>query len=235
MCHRIIPYFDNIFYLFSEDLPPLTQRQERRAINHVSAVNSVESWDFTTTYPNTHRKHFLGDLFTCEDNEGISHLAAEECESDREQGKLEINPSPSSSPSSPSSSLLHSSPPSSYAESTDLSCGAEKKLSPEPGVLERPMPTTVSPRPPLHHTPSQQLIPSSTMTVIASTSQQSLWHKIKNNIRPSSRTDDEGSINSPRKEKAKIGSLFASASKGLLSSRSLANGILLKQRDCEMC
>jgi len=61
------------------------------------------------------------------------------------------------------------------------------------------------------------------MTPITLTNQQGLWHKIKNNVRPSSGTDDEGSGNSPRKEKGKFGGIFASASKSLLSSRSLAS------------
>jgi len=60
------------------------------------------------------------------------------------------------------------------------------------------------------------------MTSITLTNQQGLWHKIKNNVRPSG-TDDEGSGNSPRKERGKFGGIFASASKSLLSSRSLAS------------
>ena len=180
---------------------------------------------------------FSEDDFTCDDKE--DSLTKESDVSPSEQAIREINPlslsrTSSSSNSftnpSPSSSLLHTSVPSSCTESTDLAYG---KLSPEfkplVSVADNIMQhTPISSEPALPllspSTPSQQLILPSTLTP-ASISQQGLWHKIKNNVRASSRGGDEGLDRSPRK---KLGGLFASASNGLLSrqpSRSLANGI----------
>ena len=77
--------------------------------------------------------------------------------------------------------------------------------------------------------PTPRRMPSSNSTPTVSTNQQGLWRKIKNNVRPSSRGDGEGLDNGPRKERGRIGNIFASSSRGLsskLSSRSLANGML---------
>jgi hypothetical protein len=41
---------------YAEDLPPLVQRQQRRALSHVSKKASVDSWDFATTVHSTHRR-----------------------------------------------------------------------------------------------------------------------------------------------------------------------------------
>ena len=184
---------------------------------------------------------FSEDDFTCDDKE--NSLTRESGIPPSEQAIRKINPlslsrTSSSSNSltnpSPSSSLLHASVPSSCTESTNLAYGKlspEFKSGPEPFVSVadntiQHTPISSEPAPPLlsPSTPSQQLILPSTVTP-ASNSQQGLWHKIRNNVRASSRGGDEGLDRSPRK---KLGGLFASASNGLLSrqpSRSLANGI----------
>jgi len=112
--------------------------------------------------------------------------------------------------------LLHASP--SYTESTRLPYGVQEKLSSE----SRPALDLLASR---TEKANQSIPVSSELSLPAaspctSSSQQGLWRKIIN-VRASSRTDDEGLDTSPRKEKGKIGGIFASASKGLLSSRSL--------------
>ncbi|KAH9487081.1 Serine/threonine-protein kinase fray2 [Psilocybe cubensis] len=56
---------------FTEDLPPLAQRQERRAAPPVLSASSIASWDFATTLnsPTTsvYRRHALEDLAVSED------------------------------------------------------------------------------------------------------------------------------------------------------------------------
>lgn len=42
----------NLFITSKENLPPLTQRQERRATRHSQTLHTVDSWDFATT-PNS--------------------------------------------------------------------------------------------------------------------------------------------------------------------------------------
>ena len=124
--------------------------------------------------------------------------------------------------------------------SAEFGPGSESVISiaenPNPNglVLLEPSLPGRSPR-----TAGGQFIPPSTTTPIASTSQQGLWRKLTSNVRSSSRSDDEGLDSSPRKKKGKIGGIFASASKGLLSSRSLANGMSavfgLSKEGWEMC
>ncbi|KAF8807266.1 kinase-like protein [Phlegmacium glaucopus] len=238
-----------------KDLPPLTQRQERRVVSRISSANSVESWDFPTTISTSlagiHKRLFLEDVFTGDDNGSlnISPLTREPSELDvppSEHANREINDprslssstsNSSSVPSStttPSASSSHTTAPSSYTEPTDPQYGDQKFLSPEsrPGpeppvsiaentiqhstpVISEPTLPAPSPR-----TPTRQFIPPSHTTPIASISQQGLWRKIKNNVKPSSHGDDEGLGGSPRRERGKIGGIFASASMGLLSKQS---------------
>ena len=245
-----------VLWSYLEDLPPLTQRQERRVVNHITSINSVESWDFPTinsSFPTIHRKRFSETLFSPDDRANLNiSLLTESSDPDllpSEQAKQEIDVLSSSGTSSGNSrsvfssittpstttSLLHTSP--SYTESTRLPYAVQEKLSSES-------------RPPLELLASRtenanQSIPVSSelslpaaspctsssqqftsTTPIAWTGQQGLWRKIKINVRTSSRTDDEGLDNSPRKARRKISGIFASASKGLLSSRSLGNAIL---------
>lgn len=211
-----------------KDLPPLTQRQERRVLSRIASVNSVESWDFTTTIhsptASIYKRRFPEDPFTGDDKKSLNSSAT------NSRSVLNSITTPSGS-----SSVLHTR--SSYGESTDSPYGIQEKLSAEfgPGsesvisIAEKPNqnglvllePSLPGPSP---RTPGGgQFIPPSTTTPIASTSQQGLWRKLTNNVRSSSRSDDEGLDSSPRKKKGKIGGIFASASKGLLSSRSLAN------------
>ena len=225
-------------YLVSEDLPPLIHRQERRVVTRLTSDNSVESWDFpTTSLPSPHRKCFSEEIFTVNDREDLSIPFMSSEVSSCEQAKRG-NSLSSSSGTSNSSILLNSittpssSPPSSFTESTSPSCGVQE----EPSSESRPdfvsitkntnHHTAVSSKPNLPgRTPNSQFIASSTITPTTLTNQQGLWRKIKNNVRPSlSGSDVEGMGNSPRKEKGKFGGIFASASKSLLSSRSLGNG-----------
>lgn len=50
----------------SEDLPPLTQRQERRIATHAQTLHSVDSWDFATTLnsatTSVYRRRVLEDM-----------------------------------------------------------------------------------------------------------------------------------------------------------------------------
>ena len=215
-------------------------------VRRITSANSVESWDFPTTpLASTHRRCFSEELFTTNDkNSNTSPLSSEAEVSPSEQAKRgNIVSSSSASGTSNSSIVLNSittpsTSPSSYTESMGPACGVQEKLSSEskPG-LEPFLPisentnqhtaaSSESSRPaPSPCTPSPQFIASSTVTPITLTNQPGLWRKVKNNVRPSSATDDEGSDNSPRKERGKFGGIFASASKSLLSSRSLANGI----------
>ena len=217
-------------YLVSEDLPPLTHRQERRVVKRIISANSFESWDFPPTpLASTHRRHLSEDYFTTNEKENLntSFLSPEACEQAKRGNNLS-----SSSGTSNSSIVLNSttrsiSPPSSYSESMDPSCGVQEKPSSEsrPGlehtaVSSEPSLPALSPR-----SPSPQFIASSTLTPTTLTNQQGLWRKIKNNVRPSSSGNDVERLSiSPRKERGKFGSIFASASKSLLSSRSHANG-----------
>ncbi|KAJ3513546.1 hypothetical protein NLJ89_g2888 [Agrocybe chaxingu] len=56
-----------------KDLPPLTQRQERRVVSHPTSPGSIDSWDFATTIhsPTTsvYRRRALEDLVAAEDEE----------------------------------------------------------------------------------------------------------------------------------------------------------------------
>lgn len=256
--HSIIFYLNP--YLFLEDLPPLAQRQERRVVSPISSTNTVESWDFATTInsplASIYKRRFLEDLFTDDGKESlnISPLAKEPSASDvppSEQAKRETNdpsalsfstsnsssvPSSITTPSA-SSLLLHTTPPSSYTESTGPPCGVPEKsfpkfrTGPEPPVsiaeitIQHTTPGTSEPTlpAPSPRAPSRQVIPSSP---IVSTSQQGLWRKIKNNVRVSSRGDDEGLDSNPRKGRGKISGIFTSASMlSKQSSRSLIDGM----------
>lgn len=218
-------------------------------VNRITSTNSIESWDFPTTIntplASIHRRFFSEDLFSsdCKENLNIFPLTKESSEPD-------VPPLSSSLTSNSSivfnsitiqstASLHHTSPSSSYTESTAPAYEIQEKVfsgsRPDseplafiventsqhtPGSLELSLPApSESPR-----TPSRQPVPPSTSPITPS-SQQGLWRKIKN-VRPSSRSDDEGLDNSsPRKERGKISAIFASASKGLLSSRPLGNGM----------
>ena len=210
-------------------------------VPRITSDNSVASWDFPTTPLATpHRKCLLEEYFPTIDRENltVSFLSSEAEVS--EQAKRGINvPSSSGTSSINSIRTPSTSPPSSYTESIDSSCEVQEKPSFESGpgiesfvsIAENTnQHTAVSSEPnlptPSPHTPNPQLIESSTITPTTLANQQGLWRKIKNNVRPSSSGSDvEGLRNSPRKEKGKFGSIFSSASKSLLSSRSHANGM----------
>lgn len=236
--HVILAYHP---HLAPEELPPLTQRQERRVVNRISSVNSVESWDFTTTVTTIRRS---GDIFTGDD-QGDLNISPLTRESGPDVSPCEQENSPSSSSSksgcssllqnssttpSSSSSLLHTSPPSSYMESStrvqENESNSELLVSTTKNTNQD---TLTSSETSLPSPPTPRRMPSSNSTPTVSTNQQGLWRKIKNNVRPSSRGDGEGLDNGPRKERGRIGNIFASSSRGLsskLSSRSLANGML---------
>ena len=226
--------------MVSEDLPPLTQRQERRVVPRITSDNSVASWDFPTTpLASPHRKCFSEEYFPTIDRENltVSFLSSEA--SVCEQSKRGINvPSSSGNSSINSITTPSTSPPSSYTASIGSSCGVQEKpfsesrpgIEPFVSIAENTNQhiavssesNLLAPSP---RAPNPQLIESSTITPTTLANQQGLWRKIKNNVRPSSSGSDvEGLRNSPRKEKGKFGSIFSSASKSLLSSRSHANG-----------
>lgn len=205
-------------------------------VSRIISTNSVMSWDFPTTVSNCspasiHRRHFSEDPFSADDKEilNISPLTKEP--NVQQDIREEINLLSSSNSSivlnsitpSTSTSLHHTSPPSSYAGSTGPSHGVQEKFSEPPVSIadntnqRAPVSSELGLLAQSPGTPIQQCVPST--TPIASTSQQRLWHKIKINVRPPSR--DEGLDNSARKERGKIGDIFTSASKGLLPSRSL--------------
>ena len=216
-------------YLVSEDLPPLTHRQERRVVKRIISANSFESWDFPTT-PLASRRHLSEDYFTTNDRENLntSFLSPEACEQAKRGNNLSSSSSTSNSSIALNSTTRSISPPSSYSESMDPSCGVQEKPSSEsrPGLEHTAVSSEPSLPAPSPRSPSPQFIASSTLTPTTLTNQQGLWRKIKNNVRPSSSGNDVERLgNSPRKERGKFGSIFASASKSLLSSRSLANGI----------
>jgi serine/threonine-protein kinase OSR1/STK39 len=224
-----------------KELPPLTQRQERRVVNHLTSIHSVESWDFPTIISPLapiYRKRHSEDLLSADDRENSNiFLLTESSEPDlppRQQAKREIDVLSSSGTSTGSSaldSITTRSTTTSYTGSTGLPYGIKEKLSSESRPGLEPLASTtentnqsiavsseLSPPAPFPRTPSSQrfILPST------SPSQQGLWSKIRSNVRASSRSDNEGLDNSPRKERGKIGGMFASASKGLLlSSRSL--------------
>ncbi|KAF8168254.1 kinase-like domain-containing protein [Crassisporium funariophilum] len=58
-----------------KDLPPLTQRQERRVVNNIQSANSMDSWDFATTIhsPTTsvYRRRALEDLVSAQDRDDL--------------------------------------------------------------------------------------------------------------------------------------------------------------------
>jgi serine/threonine-protein kinase OSR1/STK39 len=211
-------------------------------VNRITSTNSVESWDFPTTInsplASIHRRRFSEDLFPSDykENMNIFPLTKESSESDVPPLSSSLTSNSSivlnSTTIQSTASLHHTSPPSSYTESTAPAYGVQEKVSSEsrpdseplvsiventsqhtPVSLELSLPApSESPR-----TPSRQSVPPST-SPITSSSQPGLWRKIKINVRPSSRSDDEGLDKSPRKVRGKISGIFASASKGLLSS-----------------
>jgi len=211
-----------VLWSYLEDLPPLTQRQERRVINHLTSINSVESWDFPTvnsSLPAIQRKRFSETLFSLDDkaNFNISLLTESSEQAKQEIDALSSSGTSSGSPRSVSdsittpsitTSLLHASP--SYTESTRLPYGVQEKLSSE----SRPALELLASRTEKANQSTSEL----SLPAVSPSNQQGLWRKIKINVRSSSRNDDEGL---DRKERGKIGGIFASASKGLLSSRSL--------------
>ena len=184
-------------------------------VPHITLDNSVASWDFPTTpLANIHRS-FSEEICAINDRENlnISFLSseAEVCEQPKRGSNLSASFGTSNS-SINSITTQSTSLPSSYAESMGSSCGVPENLSSEPSL---PAPSPCNPNP--------QYMASPTTTL---TNQQGLWRKIKNNVKPSSSGSDVGGLgNSPRRERGKFGSIFTSASKSLLSSRSFVNGM----------
>ncbi|PPQ62792.1 hypothetical protein CVT24_000486 [Panaeolus cyanescens] len=259
-----------------KDLPPLTQRQERRPVAHMASANSIDSWDFATTInsPTTsvYRRRILEELVAAEgphmefgrESLHSSALSPQHRNLSWAAKNHNVIPVPetdevdvvhsSSSAASDSDSLfgekpvnghLSSSPdtaPSSYAESSEIAVRSQaahtlpKKTdnfvaTPNHTSLQRETfdSTPVASRSQLFQQ-SQAKTPGSRTPKRPSTSsgtptQQGLWSKIKSNVkRPSSRGGAE--YETPGSEgKRKLGNMFSSASKGLLSrssTRSLA-------------
>jgi serine/threonine-protein kinase OSR1/STK39 len=62
-----------------KDLPPLTHRQERRVVPHITSENSVDSWDFPATpLASPLKKCLSGDYFTTTIDMDVSFLSEAE-------------------------------------------------------------------------------------------------------------------------------------------------------------
>lgn len=191
-----------------KDLPPLSERQERRLAHHAQTLHSIDSWDFTTTLnssafyaqtmegvgsPSQVENTEPGDgVFEIEDNpvlEDQSHKRrhikgvswANEPEITSEQGFTDPGPSPSTSPTDDSSTS------SSLRDSTPIS---------RPQSPNRLIPVAPLPQNALTHKrnlsdvnlPSLRVFTSTSKSSLdghglSSSSQVGLWQRFKSNVR----------------------------------------------------
>ncbi|KAF8905436.1 kinase-like domain-containing protein [Gymnopilus junonius] len=144
-----------------KDLPPLTQRQERRAVPPVKSTNSIDSWDFATTVnsPTTsvYRRRVLEELVSAENKSKSSeffeiedvdrikpnpHNRRGELEDEMEvpiTDENEFDPDivPSSSPSTSVSSVLSSDVAASQMSSQPAT-SAPSSYTSSPGIAYKP-------------------------------------------------------------------------------------------------
>ncbi|KAF9015020.1 kinase-like domain-containing protein [Cyathus striatus] len=192
--------------VFKEDLPPLTQRQERRITKNSQSLLSIDSWDFATTVrsptASVYRNRVLDDTYSPAESSKLDDV---ETEQPTHKAHMERSEPMPSSPS-------------------DSQGSAGPSESPEEGkyFLSPPSPSTAPSSVPdsLHMASATIFRPPKTYLSQNSTTPPgdgslSLWRKIKSNVRrPSSRG---GPVDTSAEGKTGMGSKFAEAGKSMLS------------------
>lgn len=133
-----------------KDLPPLTKRQERRAVNQIHFPHSIDSWDFMTTVnspaTSAYRRRVLEEFVAAEDGEGQYQETDDEQDSRGESRAVAWDSEPargqdqqskavtvvSSSPSTSDSGLSDSRTTPSSASSTASSFAESLVVPPKP-------------------------------------------------------------------------------------------------------
>ena len=222
-----------------EDLPPLTQRQERRALPLVKSAASVDSWDFATTVHSSRTLH-LHHLSKQEEStmNGVFVMEEDMVPTFCEEPEFDLNPAPSPSTSDYSlrSFALDDAPsvpdttPSSYTDTSETvsrtqsenSLTAEARSTGEQlaSIAEHAtQPSTeVSRTPPTSRKPTVSRKPSDSSST--SDSRRNIWQRLKSNVKrssPSNLLDSQSLGSSP--SKGRISGML-SASKGLLTGNS---------------
>ncbi|KAG6889370.1 hypothetical protein C0995_001435 [Termitomyces sp. Mi166 len=201
----------------TEDLPPLTQRQERQVLKNSQTMQSFDSWDFTTTtvHPGLPRRltgedpalgEEYNDVFEM-DGDPLQHRAASlrylrrstellwAGRTDDHKAVQETSDDPSTPSSSPSDSGSTSDPV--LSSSTSVSAGSDS--CPSSAIFTKadyPRPTPAkdvhklaSKSPFSPSSPSSSL--SSSPSSFSTSSRKGLWHRVKSNIqRPPSRNQN---------------------------------------------
>lgn len=192
-----------------EDLPPLTQRQERRTIAPVKSASSIDSWDFATTIHSSqtvHKPRFSGEpedgklngVFVMDEVEeydpSFARLVEPATHDPESVLEIEIE-APFSSPTTSTSSLqgsivddspssLPTSAPSSYTDSSDLS----KVQSNKSFINNEPLASIAehSHQPPVASKLRQSISVPQKLSSSSSSEfgiRRNLWQKFKANVR----------------------------------------------------
>ncbi|KAG6817609.1 hypothetical protein H0H87_006237 [Tephrocybe sp. NHM501043] len=205
-----------------KDLPPLTQRQERRALKNSLTLQSFDSWDFATTvmtapYPGLFRRLTDDTLVVAKDNDGVfemdNDLSQHKAATDPQRHSKELSwvdnhseviKNPTGVSSTPSSSSSSSSE-SNFASNAVLSSSSTSLSGSSPSPSGIPIQSiidftsnkdvaNISDSAPISSlSSSSSSHTSSSSSSFFASPHQGLWRKVKSNVRgASSRNDIRG-------------------------------------------
>ncbi|KNZ79664.1 Serine/threonine-protein kinase fray2 [Termitomyces sp. J132] len=193
-----------------KDLPPLTQRQERRVLTNSQTMQSLDSWDFTTmtVHPGLPRRLTGGDSASGKEHTDVFEMnghpprhrvaslrysAELSCSTDDPDDKVTQGVDRSSNTSTPSTSPSNSGSTSDPVSSSSTSASGGSEPSPSSAIVAKLDHSGPTPAKDVRRlAPQSSFSPSSPSFSLSSSpssfstpSRKGLWHRVKSNIQRS--------------------------------------------------
>ncbi|KAG6869155.1 hypothetical protein C0993_012254 [Termitomyces sp. T159_Od127] len=202
-----------------KDLPPLTQRQERRVIKNSMTMQSFDSWDFATmtVHPGLPRRLTAEDLAVAKECNGVFEMDgvssrhggdslrhskefswASSTDDPNGNAAQEVSDDPSAHSSSPSDSGFTSDP----VLSSSTSASGRSQSSPPSAIATR----VSTPKDVRKLAPQSSFSPSSPSSSLSSSpssstlSRQGLWYRVKLNIQRTRNRNQHDHTDEERKQ-----------------------------------